>query len=256
MRSKGSSFLSASSPAFPRKSSIYSQSVMVVDTLIVRTYNPTSVQYSRYSLHVFKIPRQRPSRKDLCDSIILSPPKPTKASAPTSLSTQVNKYRKGKKVGSSLQHPLLTCLSRVFVQLYLKIILPTTEALIRPSDRKTAVISFVETLCSSDAFAQKYKMKGWALTAEALLKLLENPPLPTTTDDIIVDQDVDDMSFGVGFTQLTTVKKPVRDQWPEIADVKSWVGQHLRKNGPKMAQYAQERLGPQAQPMFAVYLQG
>lgn len=256
MRSKGSSFLSASSPAFPRKSSTHSQPLIIVDTLLVRIYNPTSVQYSRYSLHVFKTPRQRPSRKDLCDSIILSPPKLTKASEPTFLSAQVNKYRKGKKDGFSLQHPLLTSFSRVFVQLYLKIMLPTTEALIRPSDRKTAVISFVETLCSSDAFAQKYKMKGWALTAEALLKLLENPLVPTTTDDIIVDQDVDDMSFGVGFTQLTTVKKPVRDQWPEITDVKSWVGQQLRKNGPKMSQYARERLSPQAQPMFAAYLQG
>lgn len=229
---------------------------MVIDTLIVRTYKPISGQYSRYSLRVFKTPRRRHLHKDLYDSIILSLPKPTKASAPTSLLVQVNKYRRGKKVGSSLQHPLLMCLCRVFVQLYLKIILPTTETLTRPSDRKTAVISFVKTLCSSDAFAQKYKMKGWALTAEALLKLLENPPLPTTTDDVIVDQDVDDMSFGVGFTQLTTVKKPVRDQWPEVTDVKSWVGQHLRKNRPKMAQYAQERLSPQAQPMFAAYLQG
>lgn len=228
----------------------------VVDTLLARKYSLTSVQYCRYSLHVFKTLRQRLSRKDLCDSIILSPPKPTKALEPTFSSAQVNKYRKGKKDGLSLQHPLLTCLSRVFVQLYLKIILPTTETLIRPSDRKTAVISFVQTLCSSDAFAQKYKMKGWALTAEALLKLLENPPVPTTTDDVIVDQDVDDMSFGVGFTQLTTVKKPIKDQWPEITDVKSWVGQQLRKNRPKMAQYTRERLSPQAQSMFAAYLQG
>ena len=147
-------------------------------------------------------------------------------------------------------------LNRVFVQLYLKIILPTTETLARPTDRKTAVVSFVHTLIGSDAFAQKYKSKGWGLSAEALLKLLENPPVLTATDDVIIDQDVDDMSFGVGFTQLTTVKKPIRDPWPEITDVKSWVSQQLQNNRPKMAEYAQERLRVEVQPIFAAYMQG
>lgn len=124
----------------------------------------------------------------------------------------------------------------------------------RPSDRKTAVISLTYTLVSSDAFAQKYKSKGWGLSAEALLKLLENPPVLAVTDDVIADQDVDDMSFGVGFTQLTAIKKPARDPWPEITDVKSWVSQQLRKDEVKMAEYAQERLSPQAQSLFAAYL--
>ena len=94
------------------------------------------------------------------------------------------------------------------------------------------------------------------MTAEALLKLLENPPVLAASDNVIIDQDVDDMSFGVGFTQLTTIKKPIRDPWPEITDVKSWVSQQLRKDGSKMAAYAQERLSPQAQPMFAAYMRG
>lgn len=124
----------------------------------------------------------------------------------------------------------------------------------RPTHRKTAVISLVYTLTSSEAFAQKYKSKGWGLTAEALLKLLENPPLPTSNDDIIVEQDVDDTTFGVGFTQLTTIKRPTRDLWPEITDIKTWVSQQFRKYRPKVALYAQERLSPQAQPLFMSYI--
>ena len=223
---------------------------------LARFYSPISLRYSRFSLHVFKIPRRRSSPKDLYESIILSPPKPTKVLERTSSSARVSNYKKGRTDRLLAHRALLMCCASVFVQLYLKIILPTTEALLRPSDRKTAVVSFVHTLTGSDAFAQKYKSKGWALTAEALLKLLANPPVPTATDDIIVEQDVDDMSFGVGFTQLTTVKKPVRDPWPEITDVKSWVSQQLRKHGAKMAEYAQERLSPAARPIFAAYMQG
>ena len=117
--------------------------------------------------------------------------------------------------------------SSIFVPIYLNIILPDTQKLLRPLDRKTAVISLTKTLTQSNAFAEKYK-KGWAFSCEALLKLLENPPIPPATDDIIAEQDPDDMSFGVGFTQLTTIKRPPRDHWPEISDVKKWVSECLR----------------------------
>lgn len=129
----------------------------------------------------------------------------------------------------------------------------------RPLDRKTAVISLTKTLTESPAFAEKYK-KGWALTAEALLKLLDDPPVPTATEDLIIDQDVDDMSFGVGFTQLTTIRKPVRDVWHEITDVRLWVGQYLTEQnhrlGGKIKLFGEERLGPEAKPLFAQYLRG
>ncbi|CAF9915514.1 MAG: importin-alpha export receptor [Alectoria fallacina] len=146
----------------------------------------------------------------------------------------------------------------LFVPLYLNIILPNTQKLLRPLDRKTAVISFTKTLTNSVAFAEKYK-KGWAYTCEALLKLLENPPIPAATEDTIVEQDPDDMSFGVGFTQLTTIKRPVRDQWPEIRDVKRWVSEYVgasdaRQNG-KIASYAQDRLAADVAPAFAAYMQ-
>lgn len=113
-------------------------------------------------------------------------------------------------------------------------------------------------MTDSIAFADKYK-KGWAYTCEALLKLLENPPTPAAVEDIIVEQDPDDMSFGVGFTQLTTIKRPIRDQWPEIMDVKSWVSEYVRaadarQNG-RIASFAQDRLPAEMAPAFAAYMQ-
>ena len=124
-------------------------------------------------------------------------------------------------------------------------------------DRKIAVISLSKTLTNSTAFADKYK-KGWAFSCEALLKLLENPPILAATEDVIAEQDPDDMSFGVGFTQLTTIKKQNRDQWPEVTDVKVWVSEFLRvadaNQKGKISSYAQERLSPEAAPVLAMYM--
>ena len=128
----------------------------------------------------------------------------------------------------------------------------------RPVDRKAAVISLTKTLVSSSAFAEKYK-KGWAFTCEALLKLLENPPILAATEDVITEQDPDDMSFGVGFTQLTTIKRSLRDPWPEITDVKVWVNGYLKaadaSQKGKISSYAGERLPPEAAPILAMYMQ-
>lgn len=146
----------------------------------------------------------------------------------------------------------------IFVQLYLNIILPGTLKLARPLDRKMAVISLTKTLADSTAFAEKYT-KGWAFTCNAWLELLLSPPVPSSTDDIIADHDVDDMSFGVGFTPLTTIKKPAQDPWPEITNVKVWVTEYLRaanarENG-KIATFANKRLEPEARESMATYIQ-
>lgn len=66
------------------------------------------------------------------------------------------------------------------------------------------------------------------------------------------------MSFAVGFTQLTTIKRPVKDQWPEITDVKAWVVAYLeeadsRQEG-KLKKFAEARLDAQVRLIFAEYL--
>merc|ERR1711964_544518 len=65
----------------------------------------------------------------------------------------------------------------IFRGLYLSIILPKTQELARPIDRKIAAVSLTKTLADSQAFVQRYP-KGWPLTYTALLKLLEDPPVP------------------------------------------------------------------------------
>jgi exportin-2 (importin alpha re-exporter) len=95
--------------------------------------------------------------------------------------------------------------------------------------------------------------KGWALTCQALLTLLINPPVVAPAQkggEEIADKDVDDPSFGVGFTALNTVRKPARDPFPDITDVKTWAGQYLveanRRNSGRIAKYVQERLSNDA----------
>jgi len=141
----------------------------------------------------------------------------------------------------------------VFRPVYTTIILPDTQKLVRPLDRKIAVVSFTKTLADSHAFVDRYQ-KGWVLTCEALLKLLINPPVVkpahVAAAEEIADKDVDDPSFGVGFTQLNSVRKPAKDPFPEVLDVKSWVGQYLReadaRNGGRIGRFVQQRLSDEA----------
>lgn len=146
----------------------------------------------------------------------------------------------------------------VFVPIYLTIILPVTQQLARPLERKLAVVSLTKTLTDSQAFAVKYQ-KGWSKTCEALLKLLENPPMPVAADDVVAEADVDDLSFGVGFTQLSTCKKVPRDDWPEVTDVKAWVGSYLKdadaRHGGAIGGYVNGRLTPEAKTVLVSYMQ-
>jgi exportin-2 (importin alpha re-exporter) len=145
----------------------------------------------------------------------------------------------------------------VYVPIYLTIILPVTQQLARPLERKLAVVSLTKTLTDSESFAVKYQ-KGWGKTCEALLKLLENPPMPQTSDDIVAEADVDDLSFGVGFTQLSTCKKAGKDDWPEVTDVKAWVGSYLKeadgRYGGRIASFVNERLTPEAKSVLVSYM--
>ncbi|BCS13985.1 Cse1-domain-containing protein [Aspergillus piperis CBS 112811] len=146
----------------------------------------------------------------------------------------------------------------LFTPIYLNIILPETQKLARPLDRKTAVLSFTKTLANSEAFANRYK-KGWGFTCEALLKLLELPPLPASKDDIIAEHDVEDMAFGVGFTALNTVRPQTRDPWPDTgADLKAWTGKYLKeadkKHNGRISGFVQERLGAEAKTVLLSYI--
>ena len=146
----------------------------------------------------------------------------------------------------------------VFKGVYLTIILPDTQKLSRPLDRKTAVISFTKTLGHSNAFVSRYP-KGWSLTTQRLLELLVNPPVPPTYDDIIPDADVEEIGFGVGFTQLNTCKRRPKDPFPEVTDVKTWVGSELKRANEvhqgRIVSLVQERLAPDVKQALAEYLQ-
>jgi exportin-2 (importin alpha re-exporter) len=130
--------------------------------------------------------------------------------------------------------------------------------LVRPLERKLAVVSLTKTLTDSQAFAAKY-VKGWGKTCEALLKLLENPPMPVAADDIVMEIDVDDLSFGVGFTPLNTCKKESKDDWADVKDVKQWVGLYLKqadlRHSGAIAGYVNDRLSPEAKTVLVSYMQ-
>lgn len=146
----------------------------------------------------------------------------------------------------------------LYTNIYLNVILPETQKLSRPFDKKLAVVSFTKTLTDSQAFATRYT-KGWGLTVEALLKLLINPPLPPAQDDIIAEQDVEDSAFGVGFTALSTCKRPLQDPFPDVVDAKVWVEKHLADAAaanPSIAEFVQQRLSDETRNAFVRYMQG
>ncbi|KAJ8119394.1 hypothetical protein ONZ43_g3645 [Nemania bipapillata] len=148
--------------------------------------------------------------------------------------------------------------NNLFTQIYLTIILPTSGQLVRPVDRKAAVISFAKSMGDSSAFAQRY-VKGWRFTCEAMLNMLMNPPKVTmgTGDEVINEADVDDIGFGLGFTPLNTCKKAARDDFPEVQDIQPWVRQYLmdaniRHNGA-IAGYM-DRLTDEGKQALAMYV--
>ena len=184
----------------------------------------------------------------------------TRAITRTSSCRLPNKCSKGKW---SLHKHFLTVtnsiLCSLFTPVYLNVILQDTQKLARPLDRKTAVLSLTKTVADSEAFATKYSQKGWGFTVNALLKLLELPPDVTHKDDVNAEVDIDQMSFGVGFTPLNTIRKSPTDPWPQTgADLKVWVGSYLKeadkKHNGRVSQMAQTRLDDQAKAVLGSYI--
>lgn len=153
-----------------------------------------------------------------------------------------------------------TIQNNLFTQVYLNVILPTSDQLVA-NDRRLAVISFAKTLGDSSAFAQRYQ-KGWRFTCEAMLKMLANAPKVTlgAGDEIIREADVDDIGFGLGFTPLITCRKHHvgRDEFPEVQDLAQWVRQYLtdanQRHGGAIGGYIQERLDDQGKQALAIYM--
>ncbi|KAL2152512.1 hypothetical protein VTH82DRAFT_5696 [Thermothelomyces myriococcoides] len=147
----------------------------------------------------------------------------------------------------------------VFTPFYLTVILPTTGQFARPVDRKLGVISYTKTLCESKQFAERYQ-KGWGFTCNNLLDLLKNPPRVAAGigDEIVTEQDVDDIGFGVGFTPLNTCKRGPRDDFPDIVEVDKWVSQYLKEANQRLgglvATFVEQRLTPEAKAALAPYL--
>lgn len=149
----------------------------------------------------------------------------------------------------------------VFTPIYTGMIIPSTKKLSRPIDRKVAVISLTRTLTDSQAFIDRYAKRGWSITCGALLELLINPPVPHATDDAVIeDRDVDELGFGAAFTQLQTCKLPQRNLWPEVVDVKKWVGETLReadgKTGGRIGRLVGEKLDAAGQQALGSVMAG
>jgi exportin-2 (importin alpha re-exporter) len=91
-----------------------------------------------------------------------------------------------------------------------------------------------------------------------LLKLLEDPPLPPTEADVVAELDVEDSSFGVGFTQLNTVRRPTSDPFAEVTDLRKWVGQYLKaadqRHGARIGRVVNEGLSPDAKKVLNAYM--
>ncbi|CAI7622011.1 hypothetical protein N7533_013088 [Penicillium manginii] len=147
----------------------------------------------------------------------------------------------------------------LFTPVYLNVILQDTQKLARPLDRKTAVLSLTKIVADSEAFATKYSQKGWGFTVNTLLKLLELPPDVTHKDDLNAEVDIDQMSFGVGFTPLNTIRTSPKDPWPQTgADLKAWVGTYLKeadkKHNGRVSQMAGSKLDDQAKTVLGSYI--
>lgn len=148
---------------------------------------------------------------------------------------------------------------KAFAQVYPPFVLAETEKLVRPVDRKLAVVALTKTLCDSQVFAQKF-LKGWANSCRILLSLLANPPSVAAGggDEMITESPVDDVGFGTSFTPLNTCKPLARDDFPDIQNVPSWVKEYMvaanqRHNGA-VEGFISQRLPPEQQEAIAQYI--
>jgi exportin-2 (importin alpha re-exporter) len=148
----------------------------------------------------------------------------------------------------------------IFGQLYTAIVLPDTQKLTRPMDRKVAVVGLTKLIGFSEGLAGTYS-KAWPNSVLALLKLLEASPVLTKDDPLesLQAAEIDDVSFGATFARLNTCKKNVIDTFPEVTDFRKFVGVKLNQanaamNGRIMARIEGE-LSNEAKELVRKYMQ-
>ncbi|KAI5803210.1 Cse1-domain-containing protein [Geopyxis carbonaria] len=148
----------------------------------------------------------------------------------------------------------------IFGQLYTAIVLPDTQKLQRPNDRKIAVIGLTKLMAFSEGLATTYH-KAWPNTTIALLKLLEIEPSLVQDDSATIsnDAEIDDISFGATFTRLNTCKKQTGDVFPEVRDARAYVGQKIKeanaKAGGRVDTWINSELSEEAKGVIKKYMQ-
>jgi len=122
----------------------------------------------------------------------------------------------------------------IFGQLYSAVILPDTQKLQRPTDRKVAVVGLTKFVAFSEELATTYH-RAWPNSVIALLKTLELAPVPVAEDPAaeLQDAEIDEVSFGASFTRLNTCRKRAVDPFPEAGDLKKWVGEQVKQANTK-----------------------
>jgi len=149
----------------------------------------------------------------------------------------------------------------VFGQLYTAIVLSDTQKLTRPADRKIAVAGLTKLIGFSDGLAGAYH-KAWPSTVMVLIKILEIPPV-LVRDDPLADlqaADIDDVSFSASFARLNTCKKRAVDVFPEVVDLRKFVGGKLveanTKTGGRVDGWINSELGDEAKALVKKYMMG
>ncbi|KAI5849541.1 Cse1-domain-containing protein [Morchella snyderi] len=150
----------------------------------------------------------------------------------------------------------------IFGQLYQAVVLPDTQKLQRPVDRKIAVVGLTKFVAFSSELENRYH-KTWPSTIMALLKLLEMPPLPVQEGENaaeLVDADIDDLNFGSTYTRLNTCKTRAVDMFPQVTgDLKKWCGARIREGsaakGGKVEEWIKAELPEEAKNMLRNYMQ-
>ncbi|KAF3132818.1 importin-alpha export receptor [Orbilia oligospora] len=145
--------------------------------------------------------------------------------------------------------------AKVFGELYKAFIIPETQKLTKFLDRKTAVVGLTKIVTSSRiANVGGDYSNMWLGSIDALLKLLEVPPTPAEGGsgyDQATEVDLDDVSFSVSFATLNTARKPITDPFPQIVDVRKWVGGEVKKS--QAYQQRNSQLGPDVRAVLDGY---